>query len=141
MRSRLVALATCLAFVAGGCARQGEKFFPVSGKVTLNGKPLTFGTVSFRPDAARGNSSQHHPTGAIDDKGNFELHTIGRKGAPPGWYKVLVFADENARQGPVHPIPPKWATHVKYTKEQTTDLSVEVVENPAPGTYDLPLKK
>ncbi len=110
------------------------------GKITVHGKPLTTGAVSFRPDASRGNSSQHHPTGAIDAAGNYELFTVGRRGAPPGWYKVLVFADENQVPGESsRPAMPRWLVHVKYTSEQTTDLAVEVVARPAPQKYDLKL--
>src|SRR5262249_44285602 len=119
---------------------QGEKFLPVSGQVTVNGTPLTFGAVSFRPDASRGNTTLHHPTGEIDSQGNFELYTARQKGAPPGWYKVLVFADENQKQGAVHPAPPRWAINPKSTSE-ATPLSTEVVEKPAAGAYDLKLDK
>jgi hypothetical protein len=96
--------------------------------------------VSFRPDAARGNASGHHPTGEIVN-GTFELYTARQKGAPPGWYKVLVFSDENSTQGGLRPVMPRWATHAKYTSEQTTDLFVEVVEKPAPEAYDLHLSR
>jgi hypothetical protein len=126
---------------AVACAGPKEHFVKVAGKVTVNGLPLTIGAVSFRPDAARGNRSLHHPTGEIDREGNFELYTVGRKGAPPGWYKVLVFADENQQKGQRHPALPRWATDGKYTREETTDLRVEVVEKPAPGAYDLPLTR
>src|SRR5262245_48110528 len=96
----LAGLLLALALVAAGavlpgCGGPAEEFFPVTGQVTLDGKPLKVGSVSFRPDAARGNASLHHPTGEIDDQGRYTLVTVGRKGAPPGWYKVLVFADEN----------------------------------------------
>ncbi len=124
-----------------GCGReQGERFFPVAGTVQLDGKPLTIGVVSYRPDAERGNKSMHVPTGTIDAQGRYELITIKRKGAPPGWYRVLVFADANTLETggiAVHPIPPRWLTHEKYTDPKTTDLSVEVVEQPAAGAYDL----
>lgn len=132
-------LPCALLFALGGCAEPREKFQPVAGVVRLDGKLLTFGAVSFRPDGTRGNASMHIPTGSIDVNGHYELETIKRKGAPPGWYKVLVFVDGNALpSGYVpHPLPPKWVTDVKYTDEQTTDLFVEVVENPAPGRYDL----
>jgi hypothetical protein len=135
---RLLALA---ALAACGCGGPGEKLLPVSGKVTVNGQPLTFGSVSFRPDRSRGNSSQQQPTGVIDSAGGFELYTTREKGAPAGWYKVLVFADENREVGPLHPAPPRWAVAAKYTGEQTTDLFVEVVEKPAAGAYDLRLSK
>jgi hypothetical protein len=133
-------LLACLALAAAGCAPRGERLLPVAGAARVNGAPLAAGSVSFRPDAARGNATQHHPTGEIVN-GAFELHTAGRKGAPPGWYKVLVFSDENRQQGPLHPVKPRWATDVKYTSEQTTDLFVEVVEKPAPGAYDLQLSR
>src|SRR4051812_13406743 len=83
--------------VLSGCKKdETESFLPVTGKVTLDGKPLTVGTVSFRPDVTRGNTSMHIPTGEIDAQGNYTLVTIRKNGAPPGWYKVLVFADANA---------------------------------------------
>jgi hypothetical protein len=123
-----------------GCSRQEEKFIPVAGQVTVNGQPLASGTVSFRPDPKRGNTSLHHPTGQIAD-GAFELYTLRQRGAPPGWYKVLVFADENQLAGSVHPLLPRWATHPKYTTETTTDLFVEVTDQAAPGAYDFRLSK
>src|SRR5262245_48088289 len=107
---------------------------PVAATVTVNGTRLSAGTLSFRPYAAKGNQSLHHPTGDIDASGNYELVTVGRKGAPPGWYKVLVFADANAQppKSSAHPLPPKWLVDVKYTKEETTDLTVEIAATPGP---------
>jgi len=127
--------------LALGCAAPPEKFLPVAGQVKVNGKVLQTGVVSYRPDASRGNKSLHHPTGLIDQNGHYELTTIQKKGAPPGWYKVLVFANQNQKQGTVHPLLPMWATDVKYTQEATTDLVVEVVEQPMAGAYDLKLAK
>jgi hypothetical protein len=131
----------CGILIAGGCSPSSEKFWPVSGKVTVNGERLTFGAVSFRPDAARGNGSRHHPTGVIGADGTYRLYTVGRPGAPTGWYRVLVFADENAEQGEAHPLMPQWATDAKYTREETTDLWIEVVPRPAAGAYDLRLSR
>jgi hypothetical protein len=139
----LAALGGALLWAVGGCGDTGEKFFPVAGKVTLANKPLPVGAVSFRPDAARGNHSKHIPTGAITAAGEYELITIQRKGAPAGWYKVLVFADANSLKPgtSAHPLPPVWLMNIKYTEEKTTDLFVEVVEHPGPGSYDLRLSK
>ncbi|HYT90418.1 MAG TPA: hypothetical protein VEL76_17060 [Gemmataceae bacterium] len=144
-RSWLLILgSTALPWGAFGCGgNEGEKFVPVIGKVTLDGQPLTVGAVSFRPDAARGNTSMHVPSGDIDRQGNYELVTVGKKGAPPGWYKVLVFADANTLPTGIaaSPKPPQWMMNVKYTDPKTTDLSIEVVENPAAERYDLKLSK
>jgi hypothetical protein len=136
--------AAALLVAAAGCGNdQGDTFHPVSGKVMLGDNPLTVGVVSLRPDASRGNKSLHHPHGEIDAGGNFEIVTVGKKGAPPGWYRVLIFADGNARgkDPPVHPLPPRWLVNAKYTTENSTDLFIEVVEKPAPGAYDLNVSK
>jgi hypothetical protein len=137
-------LAVAVFCAALGCSNsQADRFFPVSGKVSLDGQTLTVGSVSFHPDPSRGNASAHIPIGVIDREGNYELVTIGKKGAPPGWYRVVVFADANALPSGVvpRPLPPKWLMHEKYTDEKTTDLFVEVVEKPDSGTYDLKLSK
>jgi hypothetical protein len=136
----------CFCVVCGaslGCGSPaGEPLAVVAGRVTIDGKPLTTGTVSFRPDAARGNGSQHHPIGTLDAQGNYTLVTVGQKGAPLGWYKVLVFADENSKPGrAAHPVMPRWLVHPKYTTEKTTPLAVEVVSSPQPGRYNFQVSK
>jgi hypothetical protein len=134
---------TLLAVVAGCGADNGDRLLPVAGKVALGDRPLTIGVVSFRPDASKGNQSMHHPHGEINAEGRYELTTQGKKGAPPGWYKVLVFADGNTTDNnpPAHPLPPNWLMNVKYTAESTTDLFIEVVETPSAGAYDLTVSK
>jgi hypothetical protein len=142
-RRGLALAAGALLGAAAGCGGGGEKLLPVRGKVTLDGQVLTVGAVSFRPDAARGNASKHVPTGPIAADGTYELITLKRQGAPPGWYKVVVFADANALKpgGTAHPLPPAWLTKPRYRDEKTTDLSVEVVEAPRAGAYDLKLTR
>lgn len=137
-------LAVLTAAVLAGCGgTDSERFVPVAGRVTLDGKGLPLGSVTFKPDASRGNKSLHNPVADIAPDGNFELYTTGKKGAPLGWYKVLVFADANmlAARGGAHPATPKWMVNEKYIDEKTTDLSVEVVESPAPGRYDFKVSK
>lgn len=144
-RSRAVTLAGLLALpFAVGCGDPGPVLVPVKGSVSVGGKPLAVGSVSFRPDASRGNTSAHHPTGSIAADGSFELVTLGKPGAPVGHYKVLVFADANTdakTNTAAHPKPPAWLTDPKYTTEKTTDLRAEVVATPEPGRYDLKLVK
>lgn len=142
--------ALLLAIPALGCSDASGvgRTVPVSGKVILQDEPLTAKTtiVLFKPDASKGNTSPFEPTGTVDAEGNYTLTTKGKKGAPPGWYKVIVTAREEA--APVHPKTPKQhrpaarsLLPAKYGQAETSGLSIEVVENPVPGAYDLMLSR
>jgi hypothetical protein len=124
-----------------GCQRSGsDKLVPVSGKVTLNGAPLTSGGVLFQPDVEKGNHSQHVPVGSLDAEGRYELSSATNKGATPGWYKVAISAQE-----PIDPqnpyAPPKHLIHPKYTAASTSGLAVEVKSNAPAGSYDFEVTK
>jgi hypothetical protein len=124
-----------------GCGTGGgEKLTPVVGKVTVDGKPLTTGAVTFHPDAAKGNSTPHIPVGTLDAQGNYKLMSATKEGAPPGWYKVTVSAQE-----PIDPknpyAPPKHLINPKFSDASTSGLEVEVVANPSAEAYDLKLAK
>jgi hypothetical protein len=142
----LVALASC------GCGdRSGVGLtYAVHGKVTLDGKPFNASTtvILFKPDAARGNENQFSPAGGVNQEGDYMLSTKGKKGAPPGWYRVIVTAHEGAVEHPkqaqggaygAHPRRPtaRALLPAKYGREESSELLIEVVENPAPGAYDL----
>ena len=139
--------ALLLGFSALGCGDDSGvgKTFPVAGKVTINNVPLTARStiVLFKPDASKGNSSTFEPSGTVDGEGNYTLQTKGKRGAPPGWYKVVVTAREESP--PAHPKSPRHRpvarslAPAKYGQANTSDLSIEVVENPPPGAYDLKL--
>ena len=114
------------------------KLVPVNGRVTVDGVPLTHGSLVFKPDAARGNSSPHEPLGEIDAQGQYRLVTAGHAGAPPGWYKVAVVAVEPV--DPNHPYAARPSLiDSRYGTTLTSGLEVEVVEAPHSGQYDLPL--
>jgi hypothetical protein len=95
--------------------------------------------VSFRPDAARGNTTRYEPAGQIDASGNYKLITAGKDGAPPGWYKVSVVAVEPIDPGDPY-APRKSIVNRKYGTPDS-GLAVEVVAEPAPGAYDLKLTR
>jgi hypothetical protein len=124
------------------------KTAPVKGRVLLGDTPLHTGTVTFQPDAARGNTSPHQPTANIDANGHYELFTVGKTAAPLGWYLVVVTAYESDAEMAKRARSPGEAGHLakslidlKYERVDTTTLAVEVVENPAPGSYDLKLSR
>ncbi len=147
-RRCLVVLGITWAVVASmaGCSKDPSgvgKTVPVVGKVTVGGIPVKRGTertVIFHPDATKGNQSPHQPRGEIDEQGNYKLMTTAKKeGAPLGWYKVAVVVTEPLN--PADPYSPvKHLVNEKYADVERSPLRIEVVENPTPGAYDLPLK-
>jgi hypothetical protein len=147
-RGRLAMVCACmLAATVVGCGDDSGvgKTYPVKGQVTLNGKPVTAenSTVLFKPDPDKGNRSPFEPAGTLDDEGNYTLVTKGKSGAPPGWYKVIVTAFEGRAEHPktkqaMRPVA-RSLVPAKYGSAKTTPLSIEVVESPAPGAYDLKL--
>jgi hypothetical protein len=132
-----------LLFLAG-CA-QGPKRVPASGTVTLDGKPLEGGILYFNPDTAKGNMARVSCSSPVRD-GRFTLRTDGVErsetgaGVPLGWYKVTVRTNEPGEL-PIFPGQPAYQINPKYQDADKTPLSIEVVENPEPGRYDLKLLK
>ena len=138
----LVLAGACFALGTAGC---GDPYgvgrtVPVVGKVTADGQPVKAGTISLRPDKSKGNTTVHEPYGEIDPQGSYKLFTGKKEGAPPGWYRVAVFAGEPVEVGNLSG-QAKWYANPKYASAETSGLAIEVVETPAPGAYDFKLTK
>lgn len=121
-----------------GCGAKGDSFTPVQGQVTANGAPLAKGSVTFHPDSGKGNNSPHIPVGTLDAAGRYKLMSATKEGAPLGWYKVTVTAQEpidpkNPYAAPKHIISPK------FSDVSTSGLSIEVVSQAPPDGYDIKL--
>lgn len=121
--SAAVALLT-LAVVMTGCGRR----FPmaeVSGKVTLDGKPLSGATVMFVPE--RGFAA----AGTLQPDGTFRLisGTPGR-GAVIGSHKVAVLPED--------PLDTRYPP--KFRDPQTSGFSVDVKAGKNTFEFDLPLR-
>ena len=87
---RTILFATAIAFATiSGCSKQ-PSLVAVSGKVTLNGKPLGNVRVDFQPDPDKGTTGQGS-SGTTDAEGNFQLSYQGEKpGAIVGHHRVIV---------------------------------------------------
>jgi len=134
-------LTASLSVIGCGAAEDGPKLAPVVGRVLVDGEPLPGAGVSFRPDPAKGNKAQYIPTGTADAEGKYELITAARKGAPEGWYKIVIVPPTPPMTGGEAPqVGPAPFDH-KYANAAETDLAVEVTgEIPAPA-YDIELTK
>ncbi len=112
--------------ILAGCGDSGPELGQVTGQVTLDGKPLTSGTVTTVPLKGRG------ARGAIDSEGYFTLESgdLG-SGAVVGTHRVAVIAvEETAWQGPE--TPKKLLVPQRYTNSDTSRLQIEV----KPGSND-----
>jgi hypothetical protein len=137
--TRLPAAGLAALALLAGCGGGGS----VSGTVTLDGQPLTSGTVTFHPVGPG-------PTaiGTIKSDGRYELAIGGDRSIPSGDYLVTVDATEAvtseppavaAKGPPLPPKPPRRLTPAKYADKETTDLRFTVKSGG--NTIDLPLKK
>jgi len=86
---RLVPLCLACGLLALGCSKQ-EQLVPVSGKVTMNGRPLGNVRVDFHPDPDKGTRGTGS-SGTTDAEGNFTLTLAPNKpGAVAGHYRVIL---------------------------------------------------
>jgi hypothetical protein len=113
------------------CAGCGEQRTEVTGKVTVDGKPLggKLVTILFAPD--KGNPIQKIPAAAVDTDGTYIMRTGATGGVPLGWYKVHIHWDSKNAQGQPCPV------HPRFLEAGLSTLSIEVVAKPQPGVYDL----
>lgn len=89
----VIASSTAMILVPVGCS-DGPTLVPVSGAVTLDGKPLEGATLSFVP--LPGNPVSTAGTDATGPDGNFKMTYNGRAGLAPGKYSVAVSKTEEA---------------------------------------------
>ena len=81
----LAALALVLAVTAAGCNRHSAR---LTGRVSLDGTPLTTGVITLTP-VAEGPSAY----AAIGTDGRYTIHTGAAAGLEPGEYVVTVAAN------------------------------------------------
>ena len=117
-----------------GCG--GNGFAMVEGIVSLDGKPLEGGSVTFYP-AVSGPLSYS----GIGSQGSYEIRTASRQGVLPGQYVATV----SYRSGPPSPgmtlrqLQALEKVPIRYCTKETSDLHVEV--QPGRNSIDLQLVK
>jgi hypothetical protein len=110
----------CLIVAALGCAEKGPELTEVTGRVLVDGKPLTTGSVVTLPTQGRG------ARGTIDAEGNFTLSTSDMgNGAMPGKHQVAVIAMEES-DNPSPEAPRRSLIPQKYSSAETSGLFIDV---------------
>lgn len=113
----LVLLAALLASSAG-CSDGLPERVPVSGTVTIDGAPLTRGSIMFISQGGR------PAGGGIDSQGHFELSCYEQgDGATLGLHHVKVTAVE-----PINERANRWLAPKKYADERSSGIEVEITE-------------
>lgn len=130
---------------AAGCSRPVDRpaTFPVSGTVTLDGRPLAAALVTFQADGAR-----YWAEGKTDAAGGYALMTFApADGAVPGSYQVAITKYEDAASVPEQVrerpdyiprnlLPARYAT----AKSSGFTATVEPRTGADANTFDFPLK-
>ena len=129
MRARFAAaVGVMLPFVAlQGCGGGGMAYAPVTGKVTMDGKPLAKVNVIFTPVAKPGSDTVGNTAGGVtDENGQYTLKTYtqgGMKdGAQVGKHKVTISLQETRGEGD------RSVTREKLPKKynEATELTAEI---------------
>lgn len=125
----LLALGLASLGVSGCGDPDAPEIARVTGTVTHNGKPVPNLVVNFMPTEGR-------PSwGITDEEGHYELeYSADYMGAKVGHHKVYVVPNQVSMDGSVQAegISPEelQAIRQKYGNEQTTQMEVDVTENP-----------
>lgn len=136
-----------------GCGDDGGlgKRYPVSGKITYQGKPVPLGNIFFVPVKAEAGRAA---SGAINSEGWYKLSTAGGEdGAYAGDYKIRIMALESDNTQVLANAPKggagkqddvlkataaaKKLIPAKYEYEETSELKAKVEEKS--NTIDFPL--
>ncbi len=88
MRPRAGLIVTVLSMVSLTGYGGGPTLVPVSGTVTLNGKPFRDADILFVPTEA--NKAGLAGSDRTGPEGNYKAMTNGRSGLVPGQYKVII---------------------------------------------------
>ena len=131
-RSRLETLSAVLilCFVLTGCSGGGTdlpELTPVSGFITLQGKPLPGAQVTFVPQNGRPSN------GTTDSEGRYELYfKAGVPGAVAGKHTVQITVEENME------LPQNQQTVIpaKYNTRSTLEATITGAE-PVTQSFDL----
>ena len=121
----------------GGCANKSGTI-PVSGKVTLDGKELETGAVTFSPI-----TSGEPAIGQIQADGTFHLRTkVDGDGALAGRYRVSVAAFKKTSASPTSPGMPtstlgESIIPVRYNNSSTSGIQLEVTTS---GANNFPIE-
>jgi hypothetical protein len=118
--ARALAIGTLLLVLLPGCEKGGPELAPVSGRITLDGKPLDPADILFQPDGSKPPSF-----GRTNQDGRYELvYKRGVKGAWVGPHTVRIMVVTEQTHGP-QLVPPRYNTESELRVEVAPDTENE----------------
>src|SRR5581483_2223328 len=135
-----VAVGVLLPLVAlQGCSGSGVKYAPVSGKVTMDGKPLAKVNVIFIPLPQPGSDVAGDTAGGVtDENGQYTLQTMTRDGmrdgAQVGKHRVSISLQETRGEGD------RSITREKLPKRYNQETELRADVTPGGNQLDFELK-
>ncbi|MDZ4819906.1 MAG: carboxypeptidase-like regulatory domain-containing protein [Planctomycetota bacterium] len=136
-KSAMLALSLSLIVIVsvsvGGCGKRTPPYGKIAGRVTMNGKPVNHGSITF---TGEGVGSMYN----LGPDGEFEAKSYDLPGLPVGKYKVAISplsyrtskTVENIQQNPNAGAAAKVEVPVKYHSAETSGLTIDVVEGENP---------
>lgn len=125
-------LAGLLGVVGCGGGSGAEGYVPVSGNIKVDDQTASNAEVTFIP---QGNTPGNGGTGVTDSTGRYEISSPqGKKGLPPGKYKVTVSRRLNPDGSPPDPNTPPIESNAretlppKYVDREKTELTANISE-------------
>ena len=132
-----------VALLLSGCSPEGYRIAPVSGRVTLDGKPLANAAIVFSPVASADNMEPGPGSGGkTDADGRYILTIVGKgtRGAVIGKHKVRITMipdvdpSDDRPQRP-KPLPPRYSgknTTLEYdvTPSGSSSANFELTSTP-----------
>ncbi|MCA9033731.1 MAG: hypothetical protein KDA91_01315 [Planctomycetaceae bacterium] len=125
------------AFLLCGCGGSGRpSLVVVTGKVTLDGKPLEGASIAMKFVSDDPDNKYGRPSRAVSDSsGQFKPAAYGdAEGIPTGKYKVAIYKQEipegyNAEDPAANPVNIKWITPRYYSDIDTSGIEIEVTSD------------
>lgn len=115
-----------------GCGDGRPTRVPVSGKVTIDGKPLKVGSVKFFP--AEGG---RQAGAGLSEEGRYSVVMYEKNdGLPVGEYNVTITSTE-----PVSDTKIRWLIPKRFSERKTSKLKIEISEETDSLDFDLSWEK
>jgi hypothetical protein len=121
--------AILLCCVASGCREGKIATYPVTGSVTVGGKPFLGARVMLVPVGGSEKFQKERPLGFTDAAGQFQLTTfVAGDGAPAGDYQVMVRAADPDPRKPEQLQAYRGRPRIdpKYSSPETSGLTAKV---------------